>query len=238
MKIAATGRSDEGRSFQHRRCRGRLKAASLRMIELQERVQSVVSKAGQSIRISWTGSSKWERRVAEILTQPNAFNLTLAKNPALRCCVLFMIYPLGVVEDVMGQRIVDDALDHLQGEYGIRRYLGDAYWTADYKDKVPAGERTVDVSERQEGETLWLRLVQRRNGAISIPLSRSRSLAIVICASETARPGIARSVISTTAPLVNLRVLTAERATLPGGILFGARALRPDRSVAFALDLG
>jgi GH15 family glucan-1,4-alpha-glucosidase len=72
------------------------------------------------------------------------------KNRRYDAALLFLIYPLGVVEDVMGQRIVDDVLHHLQGEYGIRRYLGDAYWTADYKDKVPAGERTVDVSERQE----------------------------------------------------------------------------------------
>ncbi len=72
------------------------------------------------------------------------------KNRRYDAALLFLIYPLGVVDDVMGQRIVEDVLHHLQGEYGIRRYLGDAYWTADYKDKVPAGERTVDVSERQE----------------------------------------------------------------------------------------
>jgi hypothetical protein len=72
------------------------------------------------------------------------------KNRPCDAALLFLIYPLEVVDDVMGQRIVDDVLDHLQDEYGIRRYLGDAYWTADYKDKVPAGERTVDVSEHQE----------------------------------------------------------------------------------------
>jgi len=64
--------------------------------------------------------------------------------------LLFLVYPLEVVDHAMEQRIVDDVLEHLQGEYGIRRYQGDSYWTADYKDKLPAEERTADVSERQE----------------------------------------------------------------------------------------
>ena len=64
--------------------------------------------------------------------------------------LLFLSYPLGVVDDKMSHKIVDDVIEHLQGEYGIRRYLGDSYWTADYKDKVAAGDLTADVSERQE----------------------------------------------------------------------------------------
>ena len=64
--------------------------------------------------------------------------------------LLFLVYPLEVVDDAMSQRIVGDVLEHLQGEYGIRRYLGDSYWTADYKDKLPPEELTADVSERQE----------------------------------------------------------------------------------------
>jgi len=64
--------------------------------------------------------------------------------------LLFLIYPLDVVDDAMGRQIVDDVLIHLQGEYGVRRYLGDSYWTADYKDKVPPEVRTADVSEHQE----------------------------------------------------------------------------------------
>jgi hypothetical protein len=50
----------------------------------------------------------------------------------------------------MAQQIVEDVLANLQGDYGIRRYLGDSYWTANYKDKVPAAHLTADVSERQE----------------------------------------------------------------------------------------
>jgi phosphorylase kinase alpha/beta subunit len=64
--------------------------------------------------------------------------------------LLFLVYPLEVVNEGMGKHIVDDVLFHLQGDYGIRRYLGDSYWTADFKDKVPADRRTTDVSEHQD----------------------------------------------------------------------------------------
>ncbi len=63
--------------------------------------------------------------------------------------LLFLIYPLAVVDDVMASQIVDDVTGHLQGDYGIRRYLGDSYWTADYKEKLPPQKRTADVSQDQ-----------------------------------------------------------------------------------------
>jgi hypothetical protein len=64
--------------------------------------------------------------------------------------LLVLIYPLGVVDDSMGERIVDGVIENLQGEYGVRRYLGDSYWTADYKDKVAEDLLTADVSNAQE----------------------------------------------------------------------------------------
>jgi phosphorylase kinase alpha/beta subunit len=64
--------------------------------------------------------------------------------------LLFLITPLDVVDAPMAQRIVDDVVEHLEGDYGIRRYLGDSYWAADFKEKLPVEERALDVSERQE----------------------------------------------------------------------------------------
>ncbi len=64
--------------------------------------------------------------------------------------LLFLVYPLDAVNSSMDQQIVDDVAGHLQGKYGVRRYLGDSYWTADYKDKLAPEERTADVSEHQE----------------------------------------------------------------------------------------
>jgi hypothetical protein len=60
--------------------------------------------------------------------------------------LLFLIQPLEVVNDDMARRITDDVVAQLQGDYGVRRYLGDSYWTADYKHKVPADQRTAEVS--------------------------------------------------------------------------------------------
>ncbi|MFK7778712.1 MAG: glycoside hydrolase family 15 protein [Gimesia sp.] len=63
--------------------------------------------------------------------------------------LLFLIYPLGLVEDELAETIMDDVRTHLMGDYGIRRYLGDSYWCADYKDVLSEDDRTSDFSEDQ-----------------------------------------------------------------------------------------
>lgn len=61
--------------------------------------------------------------------------------------LLFLIYPLQIVEGQIADRILADVVTHLQGEVGIRRYLGDSYWAPDYKKKLKPAERTADVSD-------------------------------------------------------------------------------------------
>jgi phosphorylase kinase alpha/beta subunit len=61
--------------------------------------------------------------------------------------LLFLIYPLRVVDSPMAERVLENVREHLQGEYGIRRYEGDSYWAPDYKKKLAPGERTVDFSD-------------------------------------------------------------------------------------------
>lgn len=61
--------------------------------------------------------------------------------------LLFLIYPLGVVTGNMADTILNDVMTNLQGKYGIRRYIGDSYWSADYKKKLEPGARTVDFSD-------------------------------------------------------------------------------------------
>lgn len=84
--------------------------------------------------------------------------------------LLFLNYPLGVVDDVMGHRIVEDVINHLQGDYGIRRYLGDSYWTADYKEKVAAEDLTADVSERQEARDKLAKMGEEAQWCIFDPI--------------------------------------------------------------------
>ena len=61
--------------------------------------------------------------------------------------LLFLIYPYRVVEGTLADEIASDVTSHLMGEHGIRRYLGDSYWCADYKDKLAADQRTADFSD-------------------------------------------------------------------------------------------
>lgn len=61
--------------------------------------------------------------------------------------LLFLIYPYRVVEGTLADEIASDVTSHLLGDHGIRRYLGDSYWCADYKNKLAADQRTADFSD-------------------------------------------------------------------------------------------
>ncbi len=63
--------------------------------------------------------------------------------------LLFLIYPLEVVEGEMADQILNDVIENLQGDYGIRRYLRDSFWCRDYKD-IPEEIRTTISSEREQ----------------------------------------------------------------------------------------
>lgn len=64
--------------------------------------------------------------------------------------LLFLIYPLQVVKKEVADQILQDVINSLQGEYGIRRYLGDSYWAPDYKKKLSTKERTIDFSDNMD----------------------------------------------------------------------------------------
>ncbi|KAJ3269958.1 hypothetical protein HDV01_000764 [Terramyces sp. JEL0728] len=61
--------------------------------------------------------------------------------------LLFLVYPLQIVSGQIAQKIVDDVVEHLAGDYGVRRYRGDSYWMADYKTIFSEENRTADFSE-------------------------------------------------------------------------------------------
>jgi hypothetical protein len=67
--------------------------------------------------------------------------------------LLFLIYPLETVDflDPLADSILSNVATNLQGEHGIRRYLGDSYWFPDYTTKLAPQERTKDSSQ----STLW-----------------------------------------------------------------------------------
>lgn len=62
--------------------------------------------------------------------------------------LLFLMYPLNIIQQkAIEDQILADVKSHLQGPYGIRRYPGDSYWCADYRDLLAADQRTADFSD-------------------------------------------------------------------------------------------
>ena len=67
------------------------------------------------------------------------------KNRRYDAALLFLVYPLGVIKGELAERIFEHVIVNLQGDYGIKRYLGDSFWCTDYK-RIPPELRTVDYS--------------------------------------------------------------------------------------------
>ncbi|UVT21593.1 MAG: phosphorylase kinase [Nitrospira sp.] len=61
--------------------------------------------------------------------------------------LLFLIYPLDVVDQSMANQIVDDVCTNLGGDVGVRRYICDSFWCTDYRRKLTSDQRTRDWSE-------------------------------------------------------------------------------------------
>jgi hypothetical protein len=49
--------------------------------------------------------------------------------------LLFLREPLGVIGEAMTDRILADVKNNLEGDHGIRRYNGDSFWSANFKQK-------------------------------------------------------------------------------------------------------
>lgn len=69
--------------------------------------------------------------------------------------LLFLIYPLELVDGSMADTILRRTKEQLQGEYGIRRYLGDSFWFPNYKS-IPEKLRTADYSNDVSGRDAML----------------------------------------------------------------------------------
>ena len=69
------------------------------------------------------------------------------QNRRYDAALLFLIFPLNVVDDSMAETIISDVREHLTSDIGIRRYLGDSYWCANYRDLLSADVRTTDFSD-------------------------------------------------------------------------------------------
>ena len=84
--------------------------------------------------------------------------------------LLFLIYPLGILPERMADQILLEVISNLKGDYGIRRYLGDSYWFADYKEKMPPERRTLYVSDNVSIRDSHLRKGQEAQWCIFDPI--------------------------------------------------------------------
>jgi len=67
--------------------------------------------------------------------------------------LLFLIYPLNVIDSEIADQILHNVKTNLQGDIGIRRYLGDTFWSPNYKEHLSDSELTDkldDSSKRQQ----------------------------------------------------------------------------------------
>jgi hypothetical protein len=120
--------------------------------------EEVRKVSASSIGVATAGMEAWQARSGRPIQVQGrqALNTILPceciqsdpqKNRRYDSALLFLIYPYQIVSGEMADRIVEDVTTHLQGAYGIRRYLGDSYWCADYKEKLAANVRTADFSD-------------------------------------------------------------------------------------------
>jgi len=70
----------------------------------------------------------------------------------------------------MADRIVGDVVRHLQGDVGIRRYIGDSYWCADYRELFPPKERSGGFSQNMERRDRLLKEGQEAQWCIFDPI--------------------------------------------------------------------
>lgn len=61
--------------------------------------------------------------------------------------LLFLCFPLNVVTSDRRDQIRENIGQKLQGDYGIRRYLGDSFWTKNYPDLMAETDLTRDFSD-------------------------------------------------------------------------------------------
>ena len=68
------------------------------------------------------------RRAVDVILPSECVQPAHRKRRRFDAALLFLVYPVGVVGQAMADRIVADVAANLQGQVGIRRYIGDSYW--------------------------------------------------------------------------------------------------------------
>lgn len=80
----------------------------------------------------------------------NFFRQFSIDNRMYDASMLFLIEPLNILDKEETALVIDDIETHLMGsrQHGIARYVGDTYWSPNFKDIMPIEERTRSAEGR------------------------------------------------------------------------------------------
>jgi len=127
--------------------------AGLREWRLLLEQESIAGAAGKSraelIAVAEHLIVQGQSALAAILPAECA-QLSPHQNRRFDAALLFLVYPLGVIEGPMSDLVVSDVRRYLLGDVGIRRYLRDSYWAPDYDTRLAQGDLTRDYSNDME----------------------------------------------------------------------------------------
>jgi len=121
----------------------------LRGLMEQREVAAGLSRAEYGVDVGFVDSllERCEVSLHEILPS-ECVQREAGKGRRYDAALLFLIYPLDVVRDRSVEDVILADVDReLRGQHGIRRYLGDSYWCADYRELLSAEQRTSDFSD-------------------------------------------------------------------------------------------
>ena len=96
-----------------------------------------------------------------------------AKRREVDAALLFLIDPLDIVPRATADLILSNVIGQLLGPHGIRRYRGDSYWCANYKQLLAADQRTSDFSDDMSSRDRLLQPGQEAQWCIFDPIVSS-----------------------------------------------------------------
>ena len=120
------------------------------------RVPGLSTTAARELETAATALIDRGSRALLAILPAECVQLDPRQNRRYDAALLFLVHPLGVVEDALAALIVDDICRYLQGPVGIRRYLRDSYWAPDYEARVAERDRARDYSEDIETRDVLL----------------------------------------------------------------------------------
>ncbi|WP_417851369.1 glycoside hydrolase family 15 protein [Thalassoglobus sp.] len=84
--------------------------------------------------------------------------------------LLFLCYPLQIVDRETTTQITENVRQHLMEPIGIKRYIGDSYWCANYRALLSPETRTTDYSEDLSGRDALLEEGQEAQWCLFDPI--------------------------------------------------------------------